>query len=154
MRVASYNAEGPVLEVRGDTLLVQLGLLKVEVPRRDVTPAAPPPGRGGAGSAGAGTTGATGGVPAGAGAPAGARFDAELNIRGERVEPGLEKVRDFVAEAHALKVGSVRILHGKGTGALRDAVRTYLRSDKRVERFEDAVPYEGGHGVTVAYLRV
>jgi DNA mismatch repair protein MutS2 len=154
VRVASYNAEGPVLEVRGDTLLVQLGLLKVEVPRRDVTPAAPPPGRGGAGSAGAGTTGATGGVPAGAGAPAGARFDAELNIRGERVEPGLEKVRDFVAEAHALKVGSVRILHGKGTGALRDAVRTYLRSDKRVERFEDAVPYEGGHGVTVAYLRV
>jgi len=63
-------------------------------------------------------------------------------------------VRDFLGEAHALKVGTVRILHGKGTGALRDAVRSYLKGDKRVDRFEDAVPYEGGHGVTVAYLRV
>jgi len=37
---------------------------------------------------------------------------------------------------------------------LRDAVRSYLKDEKRVERFEDAVPYEGGHGVTVAYLDV
>ncbi|HSG91154.1 MAG TPA: Smr/MutS family protein, partial [Pseudomonadales bacterium] len=72
---------------------------------------------------------------------------------GERVEDALEKVRAFVEEAQALKLASVRILHGKGTGALRDAVRRYLRDEKRVERFEDAVPYEGGHGVTVAYLR-
>jgi DNA mismatch repair protein MutS2 len=83
----------------------------------------------------------------------GAGFDRELNVRGERVEDALEKVRTFVEEAQALKLASVRILHGKGTGALRDAVRRYLRDEKRVERFEDAVPYEGGHGVTVAYLR-
>ncbi len=140
--VASYNAEGPILEDRGDALLVQLGLLKVEVPRRDVTPVGPRP------------TAPEHGGSRGAGAAApGPRFDAELNIRGERVEAGLEKVRDFVREAHALKVESVRILHGKGTGALRDAVRSYLRGERMVERFEDAVPYEGGHGVTVAYLR-
>ena len=82
-----------------------------------------------------------------------ASFDRELNIRGERVEQALELVRDFVAEAHALKAESVRIVHGKGTGALRDAVRRQLTNDRKVERFEDAVPYEGGHGVTVAYLR-
>ena len=153
VRVASYNAEGPILEDRGDTVLVQLGLLKVEVPRRDVTPAAPvrPAGDDGAG---AGRTVAPAGVSGGVAGPAGGHFDTELNIRGERVEAGLEKVRDFVTEAHAMKVGAVRILHGKGTGALRDAVRSYLKGDKRVERFEDAVPYEGGHGVTVAYLRV
>jgi DNA mismatch repair protein MutS2 len=69
------------------------------------------------------------------------------------VEEALEQVRDFVLEAHSLKVESVRLLHGKGTGALRDAVRNYLKSEKLVERYEDAVPYEGGHGVTVAYLR-
>jgi len=149
VRVASYNAEGPILEDRGDTVLVQLGLLKVEVPRRDVTPAAPVAGDG----TRARRTGASPEALDGVAAPAGGRFDAELNIRGERVEAGLEKVRDFVTEAHAMKVGAVRILHGKGTGALRDAVRSYLKGDKRVERFEDAVPYEGGHGVTVAYLR-
>ncbi len=139
VRVASYNAEGPVLEERGDSVLVQLGLLKVEVARRDVTPVAAP------------APAAPSRAPAAAG-PSG--FDDELNIRGERVEQALELLRDFVTEAHALKVGKVRVLHGKGTGALRDAVRSYLRGEKRVERFEDAVPYEGGHGVTVAYLRV
>jgi DNA mismatch repair protein MutS2 len=142
VRVAEFNAEGPVLEDRGDTLLVQLGVLKVEVPRRDARPVSP---REGAGH---------GEPPQARSSAPTAGFDAELNIRGERVEAGLEKVRDFVSEAQALKVASVRILHGKGTGALRDAVRSYLRSDKRVERFEDAVPYEGGHGVTVVYLRV
>jgi DNA mismatch repair protein MutS2 len=150
--VASYNAEGPILEDRGDTVLVQLGLLKVEVSRREVTPAAP---REGTGERGPGPRRPTppAGVPDVATDTALGRFDAELNIRGERVEAGLEKLRDFVTEAHAMKIGAVRILHGKGTGALRDAVRSYLRGDKRVERFEDAVPYEGGHGVTVAYLR-
>ncbi len=152
VRVASYNAEGPILEDRGDTVLVQLGLLKVEVPRREVTPVAPAAAQGNRG--GAGKTAPRPDGPAGTAAPAGGRFDTELNIRGERVEAGLEKVRDFVTEAHAMKVATVRILHGKGTGALRDAVRSYLKGDKRVERFEDAVPYEGGHGVTVAYLRV
>ena len=139
VRVPAYDAEGPIVELRGDTVMVQLGLLRVEADAAEVEPVAPPePERRG-----------------GAAPPAtfGAGFDEELNIRGERVEQGLDKVRDFVLEAHALKVGKVRILHGKGTGALRDAVRAYLKDEKRVERFEDAVPYEGGHGVTVAYLR-
>ncbi|MEX2541257.1 MAG: endonuclease MutS2 [Trueperaceae bacterium] len=140
VRVDAYDAEGPIVEVRGDDLVVQLGLLKVEVPRREVklverqvakpkSGAAPPH-------------------------PAGAGRVEELNIRGARVEEGLEQVRELIFEAHALKMEKVRILHGKGTGALRDAVRSYLKDEKRVERFEDAVPYEGGHGVTVAYLRL
>jgi DNA mismatch repair protein MutS2 len=83
----------------------------------------------------------------------GAGFERELNVRGERVEDALEKVRDLRRGGARAEVASVRILHGKGTGALRDAVRRYLRDERRVERFEDAVPYEGGHGVTVAYLR-
>ena len=137
VRVESYGAEGEVLEHRGGgQLLVQLGLLKVEVPRRDAKPIAPKkPKR------------------VQSHVPAPATFDNELNLRGARVEEALEQVRDFVLEAHSLKVESVRLLHGKGTGALRDAVRNYLRGEKLVERYEDAVPYEGGHGVTVAYLR-
>ncbi|HEX7021945.1 MAG TPA: endonuclease MutS2 [Trueperaceae bacterium] len=136
VRVESYGAEGPIVEVRGENVVVQLGLLKVEVPRSDVRPVAPK------------TSG-----PKVAVAPAPPARLEELNIRGERVEAGLEKLRDYILEAHSLKVPSVRILHGKGTGALRDAVRNYLKQEQRVERYEDAVPYEGGHGVTVAFLR-
>lgn len=169
VRVESYGAEGSVLERRGDHVLVQLGLLKVEVPIRDVRPLTqrveplPSPGLPGgklarsaqvrAGGGGKPGRGASGGDARGGGATGASSFDRELNVRGERVEQALEKIRDFVLEAHAMKVGSVRILHGKGTGALRDAVRQYLKGERLVERFEDAVPYEGGHGVTVAYLR-
>jgi DNA mismatch repair protein MutS2 len=143
VRVPAYDAEGPVVEMRDGAALVQLGLLKVEVPFSDLEPLTE-------------SADAQGGDVAAGSAPAAfpARFDPELNIRGERVEPALEKLRDFVLEAKSLKVGTVRILHGKGTGTLRDAVRQHLKNDRLVERYEDAVPYEGGHGVTVAYVRV
>ena len=134
--VESYSAEGPIVEVRGNQLVVQLGLLKVEVEPRDVRSVQREEELRPTGIAASNT-----------------RQESELNIRGERVEQGVEKLRDFILEAHALKVLRVRIVHGKGTGSLREAVRAYLKREKRVHRFEDAVPYEGGHGVTVAYLR-
>lgn len=133
--VEAYGAKGPVAEVRGSEVVVQLGLLKVTVPKSGVKLQDAPK------------------VKKVVGYTAPTRFDDELNIRGERVEPALEKLRDFVTEAHALKAPSIRILHGKGTGTLREVVRDFLKNEKRVERYEDAVPYEGGHGVTVAYLR-
>jgi DNA mismatch repair protein MutS2 len=152
VRVEAYGAEGPILEVRGDVLVVQLGLLKVEVPKHEVAllPAAPAPAAGARGAA----AGAGGVAPRRAvGALQIGGFDPELNVRGDRVEVALEKLRDHLREAHALQIPSVRVLHGKGTGVLRDAVRRYLKDERRVERFEDAVPYEGGFGVTVAMLR-
>ena len=63
------------------------------------------------------------------------------------------QMRDFIAESRALEGGQVRILHGKGTGALRDAIRQELKATRSVKSFADAVPYEGGHGVTVVELR-
>jgi len=138
VHVASYDASGPIVELRGNDVLVQLGLLKVTVPRDDVKPTKPKKTQ----------------PDYAAAAPSPSNFERELNIRGERVEQGLEKVRDFLLEARSLRITPVRILHGKGTGTLRDAVRNYLKSDSAVSRFEDAVPYEGGHGVTVAHLQV
>lgn len=138
VHVASYDASGPIVELRGDDVVVQLGLLKVTVPKDDVKPTKPKKTQ----------------PDYAAAAPSPSNFERELNIRGERVEQGLDKVRDFLLEARSLKITPVRILHGKGTGTLRDAVRNYLKSDSAVSRFEDAVPYEGGHGVTVAHLRV
>lgn len=145
VRVPEYSAEGPIVELRGDDVVVQLGLLKVTVPKSEIKPVEAPKFKDDLKK----LSRAHGG---GVSAPTG--FDDELNIRGERAEAGLEKVRDFIVEAHALRVPAVRIVHGKGTGTLRDAVRNYLKNEMRVEKFEDAVPYEGGHGVTVAFLKV
>ncbi|HEX7001781.1 MAG TPA: endonuclease MutS2 [Trueperaceae bacterium] len=139
VHVADYNARGRVLEERGDAVLVQLGLVKVEVPKREAQPVGEETGAG---------TKRRAPVPAGP-----APKPQELDVRGARVEEALEAVRDFIAETHALRSGQVRILHGKGTGALRDAIRQELKATRSVKSFADAVPYEGGHGVTVVELR-
>lgn len=140
VEVPSYGASGQVVELRGDQVVVQLGLLKVTVDAAAVRMLQPEPRRAAQPKTGLnmGSTGDT---------------TVELNIRGQRVEAGLEALQDFLDESHALKRTGVRILHGKGTGTLRDAVRRFLKDDRRVESFSDAPPYEGGHGVTVAQLR-
>ena len=139
VHVPEYNAQGRVIEERGDAVLVQLGLVKVEVAKREARPVAED---------------STKAAPRREPLPGGAAStQQELDVRGARVEEALEAVRDFIAESRALKGGQVRILHGKGTGALRDAIRQELRATRSVKTFADAVPYEGGHGVTVVELR-
>jgi DNA mismatch repair protein MutS2 len=81
-------------------------------------------------------------------------MSSELNLRGLTVEEALLAVDDYLTEARATATTPVRLLHGKGTGALRNALRHLLRRDRRVDRFHDALPYEGGHGVTVVHLRI
>ncbi len=77
----------------------------------------------------------------------------ELDIRGNRaaeVEPTLERYLD---EAYRSGLPMVRIIHGKGTGALRQVVREALQASPVVQRHEMAPSNEGGEGATVAYLR-
>lgn len=74
-----------------------------------------------------------------------------LDIRGSRVanaEPEIE-----AAINNALASGTLWIIHGKGTGRLREGVQEFLQRHPQVERFELAPQNEGGSGVTVAYLR-
>ena len=73
-----------------------------------------------------------------------------IDIRGQRVhhaEAELEK-----AIAAATEMGVLWIIHGKGTGRLREGVHEFLRRHPQVSRFELAPPNEGGAGVTIAYL--
>ena len=77
----------------------------------------------------------------------------EIDIRGQRaveVEAVLERYLD---EAYRAGLPMVRIIHGKGTGALREVVRNLLRTSPVVERQESARANEGGEGATLAYLR-
>ena len=79
--------------------------------------------------------------------------DVELHLRGQRAA-GVDKlVDDYLHDAYLSRLPFVRIVHGKGTGALRDVVRDVLRGHPLVEKFETPPHYEGGDGVTVVYLR-
>ena len=77
------------------------------------------------------------------------RFSPELDVRGERVSDALDIVIHYVDDAVMLGVGSVRIIHGKGTGALRDELQKYLRTVPGVGSVHDEHIQFGGSGVTI-----
>jgi DNA mismatch repair protein MutS2 len=72
-----------------------------------------------------------------------------VDIRGQRVADAEGILENAIAAAQ----GSLWIIHGHGTGKLRQGVQTFLTSHPRVERFEFAEQSDGGTGVTVAYCR-
>ena len=80
-------------------------------------------------------------------------FTSSIDIRGERVVEALERVQTLVDDALMVGVGSVTILHGKGTGALKEEVRRYLRSLPQVASAVDDHPDRGGSGITVVTFR-
>jgi DNA mismatch repair protein MutS2 len=77
----------------------------------------------------------------------------ELDIRGQRVDEGLEALDRYLERAYLVGLPYVRIIHGKGTGRLRDSVRDALRANPHVSKFESGGRTEGGEGVTVAHLK-
>jgi DNA mismatch repair protein MutS2 len=76
----------------------------------------------------------------------------ELSLRGFTVDEALEKLDGYLDRAFMAGLPFVRIVHGKGTGKLRDAVRRELRGHPHIQRFEAGGISEGGDGVTVAFL--
>ncbi len=76
----------------------------------------------------------------------------ELDIRGVRVEDGIERLHRYIDSAFLARLPFVRIIHGKGTGRLRQAVREVLSASKQVRAWEEGKDGEGGPGVTVAHL--
>ena len=76
-------------------------------------------------------------------------FRPELDVRGERVGEAIEHVMRFIDDAIMLDMNSVRILHGKGTGALREEIQKYVRTVPGVASAADEQIQFGGSGVTV-----
>jgi DNA mismatch repair protein MutS2 len=76
----------------------------------------------------------------------------EVDLRGLMSEDALDKMERYLEQAYLSGLPFVRIIHGKGTGKLRQAVRTALRTHEYVKSFEEGGDKEGGEGVTVAKL--
>lgn len=77
----------------------------------------------------------------------------ELDIRGQRVDEGLDLLDHYLERAYLAGLPYVRIIHGKGTGRLRDSVREALAANPHISNFENGGRTEGGDGVTVAHLK-
>ncbi len=86
--------------------------------------------------------------PAPARWPRASQVPLQLDLRGLTVSEALREVEGYLDELLRADMHSARILHGKGTGALREAVRAYLSSCSFVSSFKYAEPNQGGDGVT------
>ncbi len=76
-------------------------------------------------------------------------FSTELDVRGERLNDAVEKVTRYVDDAIMLGVSTVRIIHGKGTGVLRDELQKLIRTMPGVASVRDEHIQFGGTGVTI-----
>ena len=78
---------------------------------------------------------------------------SELNIRGMLVHEALDITDKYLDDAYLAGMPTARILHGKGTGALRTAVHEELRHNPRVTKYQFAPQSQGGEGVTVVTFK-
>ena len=77
----------------------------------------------------------------------------EIDLHGLTVEEALEKLDKYLDSAYLAGMSFVYIEHGKGTGALREAVFEFLRKRPHISHFQTAMPSEGGIGVTIVYFK-
>jgi DNA mismatch repair protein MutS2 len=80
-------------------------------------------------------------------------FRDTIDVRGMRAVEALEAVEDLVDDALMVGVSTVTILHGKGTGALKEEIRRYLRSISEVASATDEHADRGGAGITVVRFK-
>jgi len=139
VRVRSMNVTGSVVTLAGTEAEVLIGNIRMRRPLEDLEILEKP------------------GVPL----PAGVHLSVsskelqstEINLLGNRVEEALERVDKFLDEASLSQAPLVRIVHGTGTGALRNAIIDLLKHHPQVAGFESPQQSEGGRGVTIAFLR-
>lgn len=145
MRVASarLKRQGTVLEVseRDQEAVVEMGNIRLTLPLADIVPLED-------------ETSTQSRKPFGETVYAEEQpFDTRLNLRGMYAEEAFERLEAYVAEACALGIAEVAVVHGKGTGVLKNMVWDFARADRRVDSFRIGEPFEGGDGVTVLRLK-
>lgn len=82
-----------------------------------------------------------------------ANFKITIDVRGQRAEEASANISKYLDDAILINVPEIRIIHGKGTGVLREVIRDLLNETPTVKHFEDENLERGGHGITVVSLR-
>jgi DNA mismatch repair protein MutS2 len=137
VRIESLGRTGTVVELRDGKAMVEAGAMRLVLPREDLTP-----------------------LPAGDQEPEKRRSSAgyfvhsvearpEVDLRGMRVDEVETTLARAIDDAILAGLPSFRIIHGKGTGALRAHVRDLLKADRRISTARPGELFEGGTGVTV-----
>lgn len=78
---------------------------------------------------------------------------SEIDLRGQTIEEGIMMVDQYIDSCLLMGIKTITIIHGKGTGALRNAIQQHLKNHKSVRSFRLGVYGEGENGVTIAELK-
>lgn len=140
VKMKTGSATGYVMSVDKKTALVQIGMMRMNINIRDLEHANEPLDLKPTRSIQLDTVEAT------------EKFINKLDIRGMRIEEALETIEDFVDRALMCNADNLRILHGKGTGVLREAVKSKLREYDAVKAIKHPEEEFGGNGVTIVQL--
>jgi DNA mismatch repair protein MutS2 len=147
VRVARWKSTGSILKLKGDQHAeIALGALKLTLPLSELEWLAPPPKKRASHIA---TQLSTSNPQSGSRSE---RSESELDIRGLRYEAAMTEVEHFLNHAHQNQRLRVTIIHGLGTGALREGTLRLLRSLPFVKTFQDGGPQGGGAGATFIEL--
>lgn len=138
VRIRATGAKGRIAELRGKRATIEAGALRFEVSLADLEPVDLPEQ--------STRRGGWSGPPKG-------QVRTEVDLRGLRVTDVTSEVQRVLDEAVLEDLEQLRIIHGKGTGALRARVGEILDSDGRISGYRLGGPGEGGAGVTVVMLR-
>jgi DNA mismatch repair protein MutS2 len=142
---------------------IEAGAMRVSVELADLEPASLAGGGDGSGDRGAGAAGGAAGVAGSSRGLAGTNVEAlrqsrarsvpmSLDLRGARVEEALSALERYLEDASLAGLARVSVIHGLGTGALRDAVRSDAAAHPLVRAVRPGERGEGGDGVTVVEL--
>lgn len=138
--VTSYGQRGTLIKKMGQSQWqVQLGSLKMTLPESDLQPAAPvkePVQR----------------VVHTVRSAESSHVPNQLDLRGKRYEEALNEVDQYLDAAILAGYPQVTIVHGKGTGALRQGITEYLKNHRSVKSFEFAPANQGGNGATIVKI--
>ncbi len=140
VHVVQFGRDGTVLQVFGDKAEVQVGKLKVEVALQDLLPPKDQPSEEAQRLAEKMHTRKA------------FEIAPELDLRGMMVDEAVLEIEKYLDDAILARLPRVRLIHGKGTGALREGITRYLKTNKRVKSFAIAPFSEGGAGATEVEL--
>jgi DNA mismatch repair protein MutS2 len=143
VRVISLDTEGVVVEDFGGDVMLQLGALRMTVPKSDLL-------RSGAAAPRRAERSDRESGSAKLAAATGAR--TELDVRGKRFVEAEPVVEQWIDESMLAGASPLRLIHGKGTGLLGRGLQQYLRAHPHVKDVRFGTAEEGGSGVTVFEL--
>lgn len=140
VRMRSGGATGQVEDIKKSKAIVQMGIMRLEVNVRDLEHAKAPLDVQASKSVQMDTVDKS------------AKFESKIDIRGMRLQEALQVVEEFVDQALITSVRNLEIVHGKGNGILRNAVKNKLREYDAILNIRHPEQQSGGDGVTLVEL--